>query len=320
MNEKKHKNIFPRVLIVVVAVLLVLCGVGYGAGSYMVNYALSPASSSDERNVEGAVSYIFDSEEEENAIGEAYSATTSKVSITSNDGLTLYGYTTREEDSHLWAIVIHGYKRNAQRMMNYGARYAENGYNVLLPDNRAHGESEGKYIGMGWLDKDDIELWIDWIIAQDADAQIILHGLSMGAATVMMVSGDNPANVMGYVEDCGYTTVWDILASELGKRFSLPEFPIMNIANVLANMKAGYDWKEASAVDQVAKCKKPMLFIHGVEDDFVPVEMGYEVYDAAGCEKELYLVEGAGHAQSELKDPDAYWEEVFSFIDEYCRN
>ncbi len=315
MSEKKHKKIWLRVLIPVTVFLLVISGICYGVGSYVVDYALSPASSSDERNVESTVSYTFDTEEEENAIGAAYAAETSRVSITSEDGLYLNGYTTREEDSHLWAVVIHGYKRSAKNMMNYGARYAEAGYNVLLPDNRAHGDSEGKYIGMGWLDKDDIELWLEWIISQDPEAQIVLHGVSMGAAAVMMVSGDNPAHVIGYVEDCGYTTVWDIFASELDKRFSLPEFPVMNIANIIANIKAGYDWKEASAVAQVAKCERPILFIHGEDDDFVPVEMGYEVYDAAGSEKKFFLVKEAGHAQSELKDPEAYWDTVFSFID-----
>ncbi len=139
----------------------------------------------------------------------------------------------------------------------------------------------------------------------------------MGAATVMMGSGDNPDHIIGYVEDCSYTPMWDIFASELDKQFSLPEFPIMNIANIVANIKAGYDWKEASAVVQVAKCNRPMLFIHGEDDDFVPVEMGYEVYDAARCKKKFFLVKEAGHAQSELKDPEAYWDTVFSFIDDF---
>ncbi len=314
MNEKR-KKIRNRVIVILVIVAVALCCVGYGVGVYFVNYALSPSSSSAERDVEDATSYTFDSEEEEYAIGEAYLATTSPVSITSTDGLNLHADMTREEDSHLWAIVIHGYKSSNDSMMRYGARYAEAGYNVLLPDNRAHDESEGKYIGMGWLDKDDIECWIDWIMEQDDEAQIILHGVSMGAATTMMVSGDNPENVYGYIEDCGYTSVWDIFGSELYKRFSLPSFPVLNLANVVSRMRAGYSFKEASCVEQVEKCENPMLFIHGEDDDFVPVEMGYEVYEAANCEKEFYLVEEAGHAQAELKDPDAYWETVFDFID-----
>ncbi len=270
-NDRKKGKIYRRILIIILALVVVLAGAGYGIGSYFVNYALSPSSSSGDRDVEGTVSYTFDSEEEERAIAEAYLATTSPVSIESTDGLNLHADMTESEDSHLWALVIHGYKSNNDYMMRYGARYAERGYNVLLPDNRAHDESEGEYIGMGWLDRGDIEEWIKWIIEKDADAQIVLHGVSMGAATVMMVSGDNPAHVIGYIEDCGYTSVWDIFASELKKRFSLPTFPVLNLASTVSKWKAGYDFKEASCIEQVEKCEKPMLFIHGEDDDFVPV-------------------------------------------------
>ncbi len=315
MKDQKKKKRLRRVLIILAAAVVLLAAAGWGIGSYFVIYALSPSSSSGERNVEGTVSRTFDSEEEERAIGEAFQKTTSPVSIQSTDGLTLHADMKRNEESHLWAIIIHGYKSDNDYMMRYGARYAEKGYSVLLPDNRAHGESEGKYIGMGWLDRGDIECWIGWIAEQDEDAQIVLHGVSMGAATVMMVSGDNPDHVIGYIEDCGYTSVWDIFASELKKRFSLPTFPVLDLANAVSKWRAGYSFKEASCLTEVAKCEKPMLFIHGDADDFVPVEMGFEVYEAAGCEKEFYLVEGAGHAQSELKDPDAYWETVFTFID-----
>ena len=166
------------------------------------------------------------------------------------------------------------------------------------------------------LDKDDIACWVNWINKQDPNAKIILHGVSMGAATTMMASGENLNNVVGYIEDCGYTSVWDIFASELDKRFSLPTFPVLNISNGVAKLKAGYDFKEASSVDQLKKCQKPMLFIHGGKDDFVPTYMVYEVYDAANCEKDLYIVDEAGHAEAKDCDVDAYWNKVFSFINE----
>ncbi len=314
-KPREHKVRNRVIIICVIALVVLICAGGIGIGQYFVYYSLSPSSSSAERNVEGATSYTFESEESEKAIADAYEATTTPTSITSADGLKLHADMTRNDDSHIWVICIHGYKGTNKHMMQYGARYAERGYNVLLPDNRAHGQSEGEYIGMGWLDKDDIELWIDWIIEQDEDAQIMLHGVSMGAATTIMVSGDNPPHVIGYIEDCGYTSVWDIFGSELDKRYGLPTFPVLDLANTVSQWEAGYDFKEASCVDQVAKCEKPMLFIHGEDDDFVPVEMGYEVYEAANCEKEFYLVEGAGHAQAIYKDPDAYWDTVFTFID-----
>ena len=208
------------------------------------------------------------------------------------------------------------WKSSNENMMSYGATYYEYGYNVVLPDNRAHGKSDGEYIGMGWLDKDDIACWVNWIIEKDNQAQIILHGVSMGGATVMMASGDHLPHVVGYIEDCGYTSVWDIFASELDKRFSLPTFPVLDISNFMAQIRAGYDFKEASSLEQVKKANAPMLFIHGGKDDFVPVDMVYEVYNACPTMKDLYIVEEAGHAQAKDYDVEDYWNKVFDFIDQ----
>ena len=201
-------------------------------------------------------------------------------------------------------------------MMPFGRTYYDHGYNVLLPDDRASGKSEGDHIGMGYLDKNDMKLWINWILNKDPEAKIIVHGVSMGGATTMMLSGDHPKNVVGYIEDCGYTSVYDIFSSELDKRFGLPPFPVMDISNMMSNIEAGYDLKKASSLEAVKKCNKPMMFIHGTKDDFVPYSMGLEVYKAANCEKELYSVKGATHANSLYVNPDAYWNKVFKFINE----
>jgi fermentation-respiration switch protein FrsA (DUF1100 family) len=185
--------------------------------------------------------------------------------------------------------------RNARIRKKY---YGE-GYNVLLPDLRAHGESEGDFVGMGWLDRKDLLVWIDSIKGRRPDADIVMHGISMGGAAVMMASGEDlPRNVKAIIEDSGYTSVWDILEYQLGKRFKLPAFPILHGANIWSAGKWGYDWKDASAVNQVKKSKTPILFIHGGEDDVVPATMAYEVYQAAGCVKRLLIIEGAAHADT----------------------
>ena len=203
------------------------------------------------------------------------------MNITSNDNLKLEGSYYEKQKSHNWAIVIHGYRGDHNGMSSYIKAYYNKGFQVLSPDLRASGKSEGDYIGMGWLDKDDILLWTDWILKKDKDAKIAIHGVSMGAATTMMVSGENtPDAVKVFVEDCGYTSVWDIFSSELKLRFNLPEFPIMYAANIISGFKAGYNFKTASALKQVKKCKKPMLFIHGDKDDFVPFYMLDELYQA----------------------------------------
>ena len=155
---------------------------------------------------------------------------------------------------------------------------------------RATEESEGKYIGMGWLDKDDIIGWINKIIEKDKNAKIILHGSSMGAATVLMASGEHlPSNVKAIIADSSYTSVWDIFKSELKARFNLPPFPLMQMFRVIAQIKAKYDIKEGSVINQVKKSKTPTLLIHGDADDFVPVTM----------------------------EPEIYYKKVYEFIDKY---
>ena len=194
--------------------------------------------------------------------------------------------------------------------------FSEKGYNVLIPSMRASNDSEGQYIGMGWLDKDDLQCWINLIIEQNDNAEIILHGSSMGAATVLMASGDElPSNVKAIIEDSGYTSVWDIFASEAKARFNLPKFPILNMFELVANIRAKYDIKEASAVEQVKKSNVPILFIHGDSDDFVPEYMCEELYEAANCRKDKLIIHNAGHTESRYKEPDTYYNKIFDFLE-----
>ncbi|MGN1179815.1 MAG: alpha/beta hydrolase [Suilimivivens sp.] len=248
--------------------------------------------------------------------GAEFEKEMSDAEIVSFDGLKLRAkYRLSKGESHDWIISIHGYKDSHKFMLPYGAAFYEKGYHVLLPDNRGHGKSEGRYIGMGWLDKEDILEWIRWIVNRDSKARIILHGISMGGATVMMTAGENPEHVIGYIEDCGYTSVFDIFACVMKRDYHLPAFPILYCCMVISRLRAGYDFKEASCIDQLKKCKKPMLFIHGEKDDFVPVSMGYQVYEAFPADKELYIAKEAGHAKSMDVDSDAYFGKIFEFID-----
>lgn len=310
----------------VVLVLAVDCG----ASAYLLNYAIGRSGGGAQRNAaltvdEAAVAQKAATRDENSAkqasLTEAFLANTPEevVSITSNDGLKLVGSFYAQENSHRYALIAHGYRSNRKAMSAYAQRYYDAGYQVLMPDLRACGESEGDYVGMGWLDRLDMLKWIDWICAKDPAAKIVMHGTSMGGATVMMTSGENvPANVVAYVEDCGYTSVWDIFASEMQVRFSLPTFPLLNTFSLFSKVAAGYDPVEASSVKQVAKCDRPMLFIHGDQDDFVPFSHMQPLYEANPCESKVMLaVEGAGHGKSKDVLGDAYWEQVFAFVAPY---
>lgn len=155
------------------------------------------------------------------------------LEMKASDGAVLKAYSVKSpEKSHKWAIVIHGYTQDPLQMSPPAYEFFARGFNVLLPNLRAHGLSGGGYIGMGWTDRKDILAWADKIIAENPESEIVLYGISMGAATVMMVSGEKlPSNIKCFVEDCGYTSAWDEFAYQLKSLYGLPAFPMMNIVD-----------------------------------------------------------------------------------------
>ncbi len=328
MTEKVKKKPRARIILIVCAILVVLLlAADILVGNYLVTFAIGRSSASGAAVAPPSVT----SKETNNIVdinAKAMSEKTaawletagvSEVSITSDDVLLLKGSTVRApEKSDLWAVIIHGYTGRKEHMANYAAYYAERGFNVLLPDMRGHGGSEGDYIGMGWLDRKDVLKWIDLIISEDPAAVITLHGVSMGGATVMMTAGEAlPDNVKAIVDDCGYTSVWDIFSDELQYIFGLPTFPFLNTASVIAKLRAGYTFEEASALEQVKNAKVPMMFIHGSEDNFVHTEMVYRVHEACPTDKELYVAEGAGHGGAVYVDPDVYFGRIFAFFEKH---
>lgn len=316
-----------HIILLIIIIIFVLAAVVFAVSSLFIKHILEAVPSrsdmeadsptSKEPEPEDALTAAFLKNRKELRKGGAeFEKLTEKAEIMSKDGLKLQAiYRMQENESHDWIISIHGYKDSHTFMLPYGAAFYKKGYNVLMPDNRAHGKSEGRYIGMGWLDKEDIKEWIKWILSRDEEARIILHGISMGGATVMMTAGENPEHVAGYIEDCGYTSVWDIFACVMKRDYHLPAFPILYVCRIISRKKLKYDYVEASSITQIKKCQKPMLFIHGEKDGFVPTEMGYRVYEAFEGTKELYIAENAGHAESMDYAPETYFNRIFEFIE-----
>lgn len=223
-------------------------------------------------------------------------------------------------ESKKWVICVHGYRSYGQRDMAFAAsEFAKEQYNILVPDLRGHGKSPGNVIGMGWLDRLDLLEWIQAVMVIEPQAEIVLFGGSMGAASVMMTSGEVlPENVKGLVVDCGYSSVYDEFRTMLRSAFKLPAFPIMTVANMLAKKKVGYSLKEASSVNQLVKNDRPILFIHGTGDKFVPHQMIYDNMEASKGVKESLIIENAPHLSSFIYEPTHYFETVFEFIHRYC--
>lgn len=289
---KKRKNI----LVVIAALVIVLLSVLVIASKYAVNIILlshRPDGGGNEINCEN------------------------QVSILSSDGFDLISQIEYSEtDSNKWVILVHGYHGSGDSLKWYGQKYLSEGFNILIPDNRAHGKSSGDYIGMGYLEQFDILLWVEYIININPDAQIVLHGFSMGGAAVMLTASNPslPDNVMAVIEDSSYASAMDYFAYRIDSELDLPVFPTLNIASLGSALFAGYFLESASPVDRISNCQIPTLFIHGTDDDKVPLENVYSLYEEANCYKELYIVEGANHLESASKHDKQYWMNVFTFI------
>ncbi|MFC5652537.1 alpha/beta hydrolase [Paenibacillus solisilvae] len=246
-----------------------------------------------------------------------------EVTLTSEDGLKLQGYWIEaKKPTDRIAIVAHGYSGKARDMDTFAKLFHEEfGYHVLMPDARGHGRSQGVCICFGWRERKDYVQWIDYMIrTRGPQSQIVLHGVSMGGATVCMTSGETlPLNVKAVISDCAYTSVHAQLAYQLKRMYKLPAFPLLYSTSLLARLRAGYSFKEASALEQVKKSRTPMLFIHGEDDTFVPFFMVKELYEACGCERELYTVPEAGHGLAFIVDPPGYKKHVKEFLSKYVR-
>ena len=292
---------------ILIAAVILLLGAGYFVGDYFVTFALErgedlspPKACADiaDPNLKAPPIPNFPAED---------------WTLESFDGLKLHAKKfSSAENSNRWAILIHGYGRDGTFAYDYAEEYLKRGWNVLVPDLRAAGQSEGKFITMGALESQDI---FDWAQKIPPDAKIILHGVSMGAATALMTAAKNPKNVVSVVEDCGYTSAYEMFSAQLEKIFGLPEYPVMPCANLVCKFKTGIKISDAAPLEVVDKIKVPILFIHGDEDKLVPFEMMTELYDKAAAPKEKFIVEGAGHADAKRKNPAAYFDKVFKFLE-----
>ena len=241
------------------------------------------------------------------------------VYIKSFDNLRLHARLFIPENPKATIIMCHGYRSSGY---NDFADYAEfifgKGYRMLIIDQRACLESEGKYIGMGVLERYDCRAWIDEINRRFPGEPIFLQGVSMGAATVLMTTGlELPDNVRGVIADCGFTSPRKIFGAVMKQNFHLPPEPFMAIMTLVIKIFAKYD-ANYSAEDALKTNKLPLLIVHGEADGFVPHYMSEQNVKAAeNCEVTFISVPGAAHARSYLKDMPRCREAVTEFLEKH---
>ena len=239
--------------------------------------------------------------------------------LTSRDGLELSGYyLPAAKPTNKLVILTHGYLGHALQMGLYGQHYYEDlGYDIFMPDARGHGKSGGDYYGFGWPDRLDLIDWTASLVKElGPDTEVVYHGLSMGAATVLMASGEAelPKEVKGIVSDSSYQSVYQLFSYQMNRMFYLPAFPLLDSTSLLTKIRAGYSFRKASALTEVKKTEVPILFIHGDSDTFVPKDMAEELYRETKSESELLLIQNANHGEAFALAEDDYKMRIDQFL------
>ena len=241
------------------------------------------------------------------------------VYITSKDGLKLHGilFNTAPHTKN-YVLGIHGFQSHAlNEFAPHIAYYEKKGFNMLLVDDRAHGYSEGDFITMGIKDRLDCVAWAQYLVKRfGEESKIILHGVSMGGATVLSASGESdlPKQVIGTISDCGFSSVSEALYFQMKSLFHVSSRSLVHVCAWFAKHKAHFDFNEAAPIEQVKHAKVPILFVQGEIDHIVPAWMAKDLYEACSSKKKLILVPNASHAESIAIDTKAYHdgiEEVF---------
>lgn len=244
------------------------------------------------------------------------------LSLVDPMGNTLRAWFVPKPQSKTFVICIHGYKCNGpDECSHLFPFYNEKlGFNYLLPDHAAHGRSEGKYIGFGSYESDNLLLWVNYLIERfGEDIEIVLHGISMGAVTAMLANQSNPPKqVKAIIEDCGFTSAVEIINLVTAQKVGFRCPHIVKGIFFVAKHFFGYDMTRSDCLGRMKDSKNPILFVHGTEDKFVPFSMAERLYDACDCvEKDKLFVEGAVHAYSYYDAKEEYDAKMIEFLDKY---
>ncbi len=243
-----------------------------------------------------------------------------EVFLTSHDGIRLAGHWYPHPAPKRVILAMHGWRSSWSRDFGFIADFwFEQGCSVLFAEQRGQNNSGGKYMGFGMLERHDCIDWVQWVNGRTGGQYpVYLSGISMGATTVLMAAGLPLAeNVRGIIADCGFTSPHAIWKHVTEKNLHLPYLLQGVLANEWCRRQLQIGSKDCSAVDALKQSRVPVLFIHGTDDKFVPVEMTYENYIACAAPKRLFVVPGADHGMSYHIDRPGYQKAVADFWEEF---
>lgn len=299
-------------MIYISIIVLVILGI-YFLTAYYFNQIITRKVADEESMLEDQVNRkLVDKEYYDNLHKE-------EVTLTSHDGLKLRGIFI-DKGSKNTIIFCHGITVGLIWSLKYIKIFEKRGWNILLYDHRRHGQSQGKYSTYGYLEKKDLDLWVNWVIDKKRKDSIIgLHGESMGAATTLQYLEINKY-VKFIIADCAFSDLTELLSRKIKEDYNIMLYPLLHLSNLLTKIKAKFYYQWVKPIESVKKSTIPVMFIHGNKDYFVPWDMSISMYNAKvkGI-KRLYIAEGAAHARAIEVDKERYEKEVMLFVEEVLK-
>ncbi|MCL1998271.1 MAG: alpha/beta hydrolase [Turicibacter sp.] len=238
-----------------------------------------------------------------------------------SDGYTLNGYYLSQQ-SKKTAIILHGHKRDALDEAGEIRFYYDMGYNIFIPDIRSHGKSQGKYIGMGCVDRGDIIKWIDLLHDNnESDCGFILVGFSMGGATALALSGniDLPPSVAAIISHSSFTSIKELMSSVIKMKPTLIKNLLIFGFEIWCKLLVGYGFNDNTPEQGVQKSKTPIMIIHGAKDNLVPLYMSEKLFSLCISEKAYWVDENAGHDMVGWYEKEVYQSQIRAFLNKYVK-
>lgn len=310
-----------KILLAIFIVILIFITTTYFVGNYFYNYTFKKDLTLTEELVETQKESV-DYRSVDYLKAEKWWQQIEKetLEITSFDNLKLKAYyLPAKEKTDKVVILAHGEEGSSITMALFSKYYYDEGFNILVPDNRCYGESEGNYIGTGFLDKQDYKSWIAQIVQKLGDnCKIVLHGISYGATSVTLLSSETTLpNVKCIIAEGGYSNLQELVNYRLNNDKHMPGFPIINAMNIISKQKQNYILSDVNVIDQVSKATIPIFYIHSQEDNFIPVYMAYKLSENTSSEKDLWVVDGNKHNTIFIENNEEYKTKVKEFYTKY---
>ncbi|MGD6815659.1 alpha/beta hydrolase [Metabacillus sp. 84] len=238
-----------------------------------------------------------------------------EIVIPSSFGYSIKGLIAAPHKEKKFVIICHGVTMNRYNSVKYMNLFLKLGYNVLLYDHRRHGNSGGKTTSFGYYEKYDLHSAVHWLKEKYGhDATLGIHGESMGAAAMLLYAGILEDGADFYIADCPFEDMEKLLLHRIQAEIRIPGWLFIPIGRLFLKLRDGYSMNEVSPIRVIDRIRKPILFIHGRDDQTIPFTSSQHLFKKKKGPKQLFIQEQTGHAMSYTENPAQYEKTVAEFL------